>query len=191
MRRFGLLAAESISLSWRLRVTVFVHPYFSHGTLAGFGDHCYDLGDKISWCYCTKLMIVENKYLYFLYTHKLCLFLLMYLRMTDGWWMDKWTVGWWFDGCMGSERTGGDRNHDDVIKWKHFPRYWPFVHGIHRSPVNSPQKQWRDRWIPRKSQWRGALVYSLIRAWINGWVNNGDAGDLRRHRAHYDVKTNT
>ena len=27
----------------------------------------------------------------------------------------------------------------------------------------------------------------LIRAWINGWVNNGEAGDLQRHRAHYDV----
>ena len=26
-------------------------------------------------------------------------------------------------------------SHDDVIKWKHFPRYWPFVRGIHRSPV--------------------------------------------------------
>ena len=26
--------------------------------------------------------------------------------------------------------------HDDVIKWKHFSRYWPFVRGIHRSPVN-------------------------------------------------------
>ena len=23
----------------------------------------------------------------------------------------------------------------DVIKWKHFPRYWPFVRGIHRPPV--------------------------------------------------------
>ena len=33
--------------------------------------------------------------------------------------------------------------HDGVIKWKHFPRYWPFVRGIHRSPVNSPHKgQW-------------------------------------------------
>ena len=31
-------------------------------------------------------------------------------------------------------------SHDDVIKWKHFPRYWPFVRGIHRSPVNSPHK---------------------------------------------------
>ena len=30
--------------------------------------------------------------------------------------------------------------HDDVIKWKHFPRYWPFVRGIHRSLVNSPYK---------------------------------------------------
>ena len=66
---------------------------------------------------------------------------------------------------------------DDVIKWKHFPRYWPFVWGIHRSPVNSPHK----------GQWRGDLIFSLICTWINGWVNNGEAGDLRRHRAHCDV----
>ena len=39
------------------------------------------------------------------------------------------------------------KSHDDVIKWKHFPRYWPFVRGIHRSSVHSP----------RKGQWRGAL----------------------------------
>ena len=67
--------------------------------------------------------------------------------------------------------------HDDVIKWKRFPRYWPFVRGIHRSPVNSSHK----------GQWRGALMFSLICAWINGWVNNHKAGDLRRYRAHYDV----
>ena len=67
--------------------------------------------------------------------------------------------------------------HDDVIKWKHFPRYWPFVRGIHRSPVNSPHK----------GQWRGALMFTLISAWINGWVNNREAGDSRRHHAHYDV----
>ena len=67
--------------------------------------------------------------------------------------------------------------HDDVIKWKHFQRYWPFVRGIRRSPVNSPHK----------GQWRGALMFSLIWVWINGWVNNREAGDLRRHRAHYDV----
>ena len=30
-------------------------------------------------------------------------------------------------------------------------------------------------------------MFPLICAWINGWVNNRVAGDLRRHRAHYDV----
>ena len=30
-------------------------------------------------------------------------------------------------------------------------------------------------------------MFSLICVWINGWVKNGEAGDLRRHRAHYDV----
>ena len=40
---------------------------------------------------------------------------------------------------------------------------------------------------PHKGQWRGALMFSLICAWINGWVNNREAGDLRCHRAHYDV----
>ena len=67
--------------------------------------------------------------------------------------------------------------HDDVIKWKHFPRYWPFVRGIHRSPANSPHK----------GQSRGAVMFSLICVWINVWVNNRKAGDLRHYRAHYDV----
>ena len=61
--------------------------------------------------------------------------------------------------------------HDDVIKWKHFPRNWPFVR------VNSPHK----------CQWRGALMFSLICVWINDSVNNRDAGDLRRYRAHHGV----
>ena len=38
-----------------------------------------------------------------------------------------------------------------------------------------------------KGQWRGALMFSLICVWIHDWVNNGEAGDLRRHRGHYDV----
>ena len=67
--------------------------------------------------------------------------------------------------------------HADVIKRKHFPRYWPFVRGIHRSPVN----------FPHKGQWCGALMISLICAWINGYVHNRQAGDLRRHRSHYDA----
>ena len=40
---------------------------------------------------------------------------------------------------------------------------------------------------PHKGQWRGALTFSLICAWTNGWVNNRDAGNLRRHHANYDV----
>ena len=44
------------------------------------------------------------------------------------------------------------------------------------------------RWIPlTKGQWRGALMFSLICAWTNSWVNNWDAGDLRRQRSHYYV----
>ena len=39
---------------------------------------------------------------------------------------------------------------------------------------------------PHKGQWRGALMFSLICAPMNGWVNNHEAGDLRRHRCHYD-----
>ena len=68
-------------------------------------------------------------------------------------------------------------SHDDIIKWKHFLRYWPFMQGIHRSLVNSPQK----------GQWWGALMFSLICIWINGWVDNGEVGDLRCYHAHYDI----
>ena len=63
-------------------------------------------------------------------------------------------------------------SHDGVIKWNYFPCNWPFVRGIHRSPVNSPHK----------GQWRRALMFSLICVWINREV-----GDLRRYRAHYDL----
>ena len=52
-----------------------------------------------------------------------------------------------------------------------------FVRGIHRSPVNSPHK----------GQWRRDLIFSSINAWMNYLVNNRKAGDLGRHRAHYDV----
>ena len=59
------------------------------------------------------------------------------------------------------------------------PRYWPFV---------------RRKWSPvpgefpaHKGQWRGTLMFSLICAWINCWVNNYEAGDLSRHRVRYDA----
>ena len=109
---------------------------------------------------------------------------------------DQWIPHWWQRGILHTKiklyrahtygfkhnipyivRLEAQRGHDDVIKWKYFPRYWPFVRGIHRPPVNSPHK----------GQWRGALMFTLICARINGWVNNCEAGDLRRNRAHYDV----
>ena len=56
--------------------------------------------------------------------------------------------------------------HDDAMKWKHFPRYWPFC-------VQRPVTR--------------MLMFSLICAWIKAWVKNREAGNLRHHRAHYDV----
>ena len=43
--------------------------------------------------------------------------------------------------------------HDDVMEWKYCPCYWPFVWGIHRSPMNSPHK----------GQWRGVDVFFDLR----------------------------
>ena len=51
--------------------------------------------------------------------------------------------------------------HHDAIKWKHFLRHWP-----------SDVELW---------------FFSLICHWTNGWINHRDAGDLKRHCAHYDV----
>ena len=73
------------------------------------------------------------------------------------------------------------RHSTSTTRWRHqmetLSALLAIVRGIHRSPVNSPHK----------GQWRGALMFSLICTWINGWVNNGEAGDLRRHRDHFDV----
>ena len=53
---------------------------------------------------------------------------------------------------MNCQQVSFEIIHDEVIKWKHFPRYWPFLRWIHRSPGNSLHK----------GQWRGALMFSLI-----------------------------
>ena len=71
--------------------------------------------------------------------------------------------------------------HDDVITWRHVPRWWPFMRGIHWSTVG----------FSHKGQWRGALVFSLICAGTNGWANTRDPGDLRRHLAYYDATVTT
>ena len=70
------------------------------------------------------------------------------------------------------------QNHENVIKWKYFRITGHFIcAGISPVPVNSPHI----------GQWCGALMFTLICARINGWVNNREAGDLRRIRAHYNV----
>ena len=73
--------------------------------------------------------------------------------------------------------SGNKPLHDDVIKWKHFPRYWPFVRGIHRSPVN----------FHHKGQWHGALMIVYLRlnkrsskqSW--GWWFETPSHSLWRH----------
>ena len=64
----------------------------------------------------------------------------------------------------------------DVIKWKHFPRYWPFCAG--NLPVTG---EFPSRRPVTPKRW------GFLCTWTNGWKNNRDAGDLRHHRAHYDV----
>ena len=70
-----------------------------------------------------------------------------------------------------------------ISLWHHqletFPRYWPFVRAIHRSPMDSPHK----------GQWRGALVFFFICAWTNGWANNRDVETPWRSLwRHYNVE---
>ena len=83
------------------------------------------------------------------------------------------------NGCLWVKSTF--RRQQMNAWWHHqmeaFSALLAFVCGIHRSPVN----------FPHKGQWRVTLVFSLICAWTNDWVNNREAGDLRRHHAHYDV----
>ena len=41
--------------------------------------------------------------------------------------------------------------------------------------------------VPHKGKWRGTIIFFFIRTWTNGGANDRNVGDLRRHRAHYDV----
>ena len=101
-------------------------------------------------------------------------------------WINEKSIQWWY-------QASGHQHPTRAVAWKYLQPRWntwwrhpmetfsallAFVWGIHRSPVNSPHK----------GQWRGALMFSLICAWTNRWVNNRMAGDLRRHQSHYDVR---
>ena len=86
------------------------------------------------------------------------------------------TIIWWWVSAKVHDSIRLEM-HLFMMTSSNFLRYWPFARGMHRLPVNSPHK----------GQWRGALMLSFIYAWINSWVNNREADDFRRHRAHYDV----
>ena len=68
---------------------------------------------------------------------------------------------------------------EHITRWRHQMETFSTLLAIcaGNSPVNSPHK----------AQWRGALMFSLICVWINGWANIREVGDLRRYRAQYDV----
>ena len=92
-----------------------------------------------------------------------------HIRGLDTFWCNIQNVDYWFWPWS------------FVAWWRHqmetFSALLAICVGNSPVPVNSPHK----------GQWRGALMFSLICTRINGWINNGEAGDLRRHRAHYDV----
>ena len=73
-----------------------------------------------------------------------------------------------------------DDHHDDVIKWKHVPRYWPFVRGFHRSPVprsfdvsldlrlnKQLSRQWCGWWFetPSRPSLRHCNVVRMTGSW--------------------------
>ena len=67
--------------------------------------------------------------------------------------------------------------HDDVMTWEGFPHYWPFSWWRHQMETLSASLA-----ICAGNSW-----FTLICARINGWVNNREAGDLRRRCTHYDA----
>ena len=100
--------------------------------------------------------------------------------------MDKmiaWTTYSWWQNKTNRVYMGYTPSTTFIIPawWRHqmetFSALLALCAGNSPVPVNSPHK----------GQWRGALMFSFICAWIHDWVNNREAGDLGRHRGHYDV----
>ena len=97
-------------------------------------------------------------------------------------WYHNWywhCIGIWIYHC--DRDLGWLENGIFITIWCHqvekFSALLALFEGVPRSPVNSPHK----------GQWRRALMYPLICAWTNDWVNTRDPDDLRRHGVHYDV----
>ena len=95
------------------------------------------------------------------------------VRQSFGVFFDVRLINGWRNGGVSSDL----RRHDEVIKWKHFPFYWPFVWG--NPPVTGG--------FPPQRPVTRSFDVSLICTWTNCWANNRDVGDVIRHRAHYDV----
>ena len=87
-------------------------------------------------------------------------------------------ISWRHNHGILTDCAGGTEacHHDDVMEWKHFPRYWPFVQGIHRPPVNSPHK----------GQWRGTLMFSLICVSWCWWFETQSRSSWRHCNARMD-----
>ena len=91
--------------------------------------------------------------------------------LTDVWHLDVFTLAAaWSPPCISSTAKT-----EPSPWWRH--QMETFSALLHRSPANSPHK----------GQWRQALMFSLMRAWTNGRVNNRNASNLRRRRGHYDA----
>ena len=93
-----------------------------------------------------------------------------------------WSDPYWSVIILDIDTTKQRKSKLVVSWWRHqmetFSALLALCAGTSPVPVNSPHK----------GQWRGALMFSLICAQINDSVNNREAGDLRRHRGHYDVR---
>ena len=122
-----------------------------------------------TWCLCSPNATINLSFFH--------MFMFFYAHVLDSDRQSDSYAPFWRGFTYNIETLGiaGYNYHDDVIKWKHFPRYWPFVRGIQQSPVNSPHK----------GQWRGALMFSSWGWWFETqsrslWRRCNDVGFTRQ-----------
>ena len=92
-------------------------------------------------------------------------------RKRDGWYTS-----------VKSEKNGTQTllHYDNVIKWKHFPHYWPFVRVFHRSPMNSPNK---GRWC-----FFDLRLYKRLRKQFRWWFETSSRSLWRRYYDNYIIR---
>ena len=82
----------------------------------------------------------------------------------------------WYHSNEAKQLKARSRLHDNFMRWRWFPRYWPFVRGIHQCLVD----------IPPKTSVTWALMFPLVLSLTDGWKNSQVVGDLIRHESHCD-----